>query len=235
MTRTNHRAVLCICFSSLLTSAQATGARRAGDKTTLDSTIVPIPRDTKVQVMAMETISSANVTKGSRVQFAVIKDVVVGGTTVIPEGTPVIGVVTKVERGVPFRHWAELRIHVKEVNIAHDTSLPLNHWPYSVRRNEPGDVATCVVFFVVCIALGNLGDDGWGEDGAPKPDADSGQQAVLRPCVAFDFWTTETQTVARKELAASAAPSEPPKVVCPSIREMSQIREDPELDRLLFR
>jgi hypothetical protein len=203
---------------------------------TVVSGTVLVPKNTKVEAMALETVSSETAKKGSSIRFAVVNDVIVDGVAVIHAGFPVTGIVTKVNRGVKFHRWAELRIHVKEVRIDSGPRFPLSPWQALGSEGAGGDLTWCIVFFVPCIALRTLGNDGWGEDGAPQPDAYSGQQAILRPCIIFDFWTQESIRVDKTEPPAAIAnlPA-PPAIGCREVRARSQIHEDPELDRLLFR
>jgi hypothetical protein len=225
MIRRFLQSALCICLSPLLVA----------QRNSVTGTVM-VPKNTKIELMALETVSSETARKGSLIRFAVVNNVIFDGITVIADGSPVTGIVTKVNRGVAFHRWAELRIHVKEVRIGSGLRLPLSPWQDVGREGTGGDLAWCIVFFVPCIALRNLGNNGWGEDGAPKPDAGSGRQAILRPCVIFDFWTKASLRVDQSELPeATASLPAPPGAACRELRERLQIYEDPELDRLLFR
>jgi hypothetical protein len=63
---------------------------------------VSIPKDTKIELMPLESISSGTAVAGSPVRFAVAKDVMVDGVIAIRAGAPVTGIVTKVRPGVPI-------------------------------------------------------------------------------------------------------------------------------------
>jgi hypothetical protein len=87
---------------------------------------ITIPKDTEVELVALEQISSAETKLGSTVQFAVAKDVIVDGTTVIHAGTLVNGTVTKVKRGSSKKHkWGYLRIDLSRVSVGSQTNLSL--------------------------------------------------------------------------------------------------------------
>ncbi len=197
---------------------------------------VTIPKDTEIELVALEKVSSETATNRSHLRFVVAKDVVVDRITVVSAGTPVKGIVTKVKRGIPYHQGAELRIHMEDVRIDRNLRLRLSQWPPEARQGDWKDVATYIAFPTLYIALKHLQDDGWGEDGPPKPDAESGQQAVLPACVSFDFWVTFAKTIAATDLPLDKAGSTTPlNVACPQLRERPWIYGSPELYRVLFR
>jgi len=195
-----------------------------------------IPKDTKIELVSLEQVSSETAARSLRVRFAVANDVVVNRMIVVPAGTTATGIVTKVKRGIPNHQWAELRIHMEDVKVGEGLRLRLSPWVPAARHIDPGLVATCIALPILCLALKNLGDNGWGEDGPPKPDAEAGQQAVLPACVSFDFWVTSAKTIAATDSPLDDSGSTTLlNVACPKLQEGSRTNEDPELFRVLFR
>jgi hypothetical protein len=222
MLRNLLQSALCICLAPLLVAQRGT-------------TSISVPRDTKIELMTLETVSTQSEAKGSAIRFAVARDIAIDGVTVIPAGTPVTGVVTKASRGIAYKQRPTLRIHVKGARINQSLSLPLSPWPSEVAPGSWKDRAQCVAFFVVCLALRNLGNNGWGEDGAPKPDQSSGQQAVLPRCVAIDFWTVTATTVSESDLPPKLVPSTLVKFDCVLVKSWSDAYQEPGLGRVFFR
>jgi hypothetical protein len=222
MLRKLFQSVLCIVLTSLLAAQQGT-------------TSITVPKDTKIELMTLETISTQSEAKGSVVRFAVARDIAIDGVTVIPAGMPVTGVVTKANRGIAYKQWPTLRIHVKGARINQSLSLPLSPWSLEAAPGSWKDRAQCVVFFVVCLALRSLGNNGWGEDGAPKPDHSSGQQAVLPRCVAIDFWTVSATTVSQSDLPPKLTPPTLVRFDCVLVKSWSDAYQEPGLGRVFFR
>jgi hypothetical protein len=174
-------------------------ASEAGARPSLPE-FIAVRKGTKIEVMALDTISSETAAAGALVRFAVAKDVVVDGATVIHAGSPVMGVVTRVKRGVPYRQWPELTIRVKEVEVANGTKLRLTDsdprsrkWPLHSSK----DYAECAILLPLCIAsLFGVVDDG-----PEKPNAQSGQQVVLSPCTVWKRWTATAKNVQTAALA----------------------------------
>jgi hypothetical protein len=218
--------VLCLApslaFAPLLAAQQATG------------TIVP--KGTRIELVSLEAVSSETAARGSRIRFAVANDVAIRGVTVIRAGTPVFGTITKAKRGIANEQWPTLRIHVNGVRIGQGIDLPLSLWAPETDQSTWKYRAMCVPFFVVCLGLKNLEDNGWGEDGAPKPDQSSGQQASLPSCVVFDFWTATPVSVPPEALPSQTANSPSlAQIACHQLTDWSHAYEDPGLGRVFFR
>jgi hypothetical protein len=200
------------------------------------ATTTIVPKGTEIELVSLETVSTETAAKGSRVRFAVANDVAIRGATVIHAGTPVMGVITKAERGIAYQQWPTLRIHVKEVRTREGLVFPLSPWA-PVR--DPGAWkfrAACVPFFLARLALKNLENNGWGEDGAPKPDQSSGQQAVLTRCVVIYIWTAAPVSVPTKALPMQATDSRSlAQLGCLRVTDLSHAYEDPNHGRVFFR
>lgn len=88
----------------------------------LAATMVPaaasaqmIPENTPVTVRTLEEISSKTAQVGDPVRMETIDDVIVGGVTVIPAGTPAYGEVTAAQKNGHLGHSGKLTIEVEGV------------------------------------------------------------------------------------------------------------------------
>lgn len=183
MTGKMFQFALCTFLSPLLVAQQ--------------SATVHIPKDTKIEMVALEVVSSNTAIVGMPVRFAVAKDVVVDGVTVFPVGTPVTGAVSKVVRGVPGRSEGFLRIRVRE--ISRDGGVPLRLTSADPRfrqsrrdRFNEGAVNTLETLgglVLLPLELPMAIAMSAGENGKP-----SGKNAVLPRCFHVDYWTAVSST-----------------------------------------
>jgi hypothetical protein len=104
------QSALCLILCPLLAAQQvAPPAGAPQSSTPAPATAAPrplpefitIPKDTKIDFVSLEEVSSATAIKGQLVRFAMANDVLVNGLVVIPKGTLASGVVTHVTKGVP--------------------------------------------------------------------------------------------------------------------------------------
>jgi len=191
-------SALCICLSPLLVAQQATSTGT-----------ITVPKDTKFELVALDRITSDSATTGSEVQFAISKDVVVDGRTVLPAGTPVTGILTKVVKAKPAKRDGELRVRIKAVTISKNFGLALTNSDPHYRqtpREKFKEGATNTLEFIggivllpldlpMAIAMTNGGHNPIGKD------------AVLPRCYSVTYWVrTDTTLILSKtsELAKSA-------------------------------
>jgi len=94
MPRANHRSLpaYTLLFSLLLLSSGSWSQEGPRNPTSLT-----VPDGTPVKLQTIQTISSAHAQKGDRLDFVVVKDVTVGGFTIIPAGTVAKGSVVGVK------------------------------------------------------------------------------------------------------------------------------------------
>jgi len=108
MIRKLLQAVLCLVLSPLLIAlpVAAEGQPQAAEPAApeaVSTLALPASLDfvkgRKIQLVAQEPVSMEMAQTGAPFPFVVDKDVAVGGVTLIHAGTPVIGVIAKVNRG----------------------------------------------------------------------------------------------------------------------------------------
>jgi hypothetical protein len=76
---------------------------------------VTVSKGTDVELKFMQGLTSKNAVAGQRVQLAVANDVAVNGHDVLKAGTPVVGVVTKVDHRDHFGKNARIRLALNPV------------------------------------------------------------------------------------------------------------------------
>ncbi|MGA3130625.1 MAG: hypothetical protein ABSD59_07475 [Terracidiphilus sp.] len=162
------------------------------------NTTLRVPKDTKIELVALESISSESAIAGTPVRFAVAKDVVVDGATVLRAGTPVTGTVTEVVRGIAGKREGLLRIRVREVSLVGGHPLRLTSSDPQIRqtsgdRFKDGAVKTFEVFESVAFLPIELAMAvTMPTEGNGKP---SGEDAVLPRCFQGHYWVTTPSTL----------------------------------------
>lgn len=173
------------------------------------SSSVTIPKDTRIRLIAIETVSSATAKRGDSVRFALAEDVIISGVKVISAGTPVVGTVVNVKRGVPKHREGFLRIRLSRLTIKPGTEAKLTASDPQYRptpgqalhertRNifeNVGGGVTCAALLPICAGLElSMGND-W------RPD---GRDALLPTCYPIDRWISAALTVQPAELPPTA-------------------------------
>jgi hypothetical protein len=239
MIRKLLHAALCIILAPLLVAQELTqaGAQLASANPAEDPAAVPltIPKNTQIELMTLETVSSATATAGSRVHFVVARDVIVDGVTMIYAGAPVTGIVTSAKRGVAYHQWAGMKIRVKEIQIGSSRKLQLTAFDPRLRATKAAlanEIGTCIVTLPFCAVFMIMVSRGCGEDScSSKPNAESGQQAILPACATSDFWIRSAANVSgaglEEEKASASANSPSLAALCPQTVELSRIFRDP--------
>lgn len=174
------------------------------DRTTMQRSVWPatitIPKDALIKLVAVESVSSATAHKGDSVRFAVAKDVVIDGITAVSAGTPVVGRVLKVKRGIPNHRSGFLEVQIRELKIGPDANVVLassdpqyrltGSHAFREHLNDAlgnvGGAVFCAGLLPLCIALG-LSEGG----GNGKPN---GQNAVLPVCYPINMWVVTAST-----------------------------------------
>jgi hypothetical protein len=158
-----------------------------------------VPKDTKIELVALESISSKTAIVGNSVKFAVAKDVAVNGVAVIHEGTPVEGTVMKAVRAAAGKRDGLLRIRVSEIRLEGKSTLQLMNSDPPFRQSKSGrfkESTTNAIGIFAALALLPL------ElpmaiamsTGSHQPP---GKDAVLPRCFKSDYWVTAPANVYR--------------------------------------
>ncbi|MGA7245840.1 MAG: hypothetical protein WBX19_21840 [Terracidiphilus sp.] len=198
MIRATLLSTLCLVLSPLLVAQQAVPTPAPSHPA------VTISKGTKIELIAMESVSSETAIKGSTVRFAVANDISVNGLIVVWAGTPITDKVTKVRRGTAYRQWAVLKIRVNAVTLTNGSTLRLTRSrPRNRRSIAPKDIATCAALFPLCI----LAAFGATEDGNEKPGAHSNEQSVLSACSVWAFWTPKPITIPAQSMGGRSSAS----------------------------
>ena len=189
MIRTTLQSALCLCLAPMLVAQQTYGpqsARYASQPTAMFPGEVVIPKGTRIELLSVEQISSDTAKENSLVRFALARDLLVNGVTVLDAGTPVEGRVSRVRRGVPYRQWGELTITIRKIQIGTHAHMRLRSSDPENPESMVDELAQCALIFPLCIAAIITLRNGGGS--YPKPAGDD-EQAVLPPCVGWTFWT----------------------------------------------
>jgi hypothetical protein len=106
MTSKLFASALCLILSPLLVAQQvAAQSPNAADTNAAPARLrVTLPENAYVRWISPDRTSLAEVKAGDVAQFAVDRDVITAGTTVIHAGVPVVGVVASVTHSSRFRH-----------------------------------------------------------------------------------------------------------------------------------
>lgn len=246
MTRKILQSVLCICVAPLLIAQQAAQTPvnpvlvtpSHDPSATSSRTTITIAKDTKIEIVSLDNVSSELAVAGSPVRFAVARDVVVNGVTVLHAETPVTGFVTKAKRGVARHQWAGLTIRVRELQAGRGVKLRLSASNPESREKPQDflrDYGWCVLVLPGCIALVIMVKEGCGEDSCPHGKDSDGQQALLPQCVSEEFWVKSAVKLSSKDLDEErAAASAYPAVSCSRIIDRSTIFGQPGISFVEF-
>ena len=157
MIRNLIRLFFCLCLPPLLiaqenASPQALNPTAAAGK----EGYVTIPRDSEVELVLLDRVTSETAAAGDTVRFAVAKDLVVNGVRVLRAGTPVPGVVVKARPAIAGKQDAELKVRVKQVPCGANRALPLTVFDpkYRQARGEAfREASAYLLIFVAGLAL----------------------------------------------------------------------------------
>jgi hypothetical protein len=205
MVRKIAQSALCIFLAPLLAAQDSScgGTQPVSTKIMPNSTVTPaavtFPKDTKIELVAIESINSKTAAVGNSVKFAVVKDVTVNGVTVVHEGTPVEGTVTKMVRALAGKREGLLRIRVSEIRLERKYTLQLTNSDPQYRQSKSDQfkdrVTNTIGIFVelallplelpMAIAVSN---------GGQKPLR---KDAALPRCFRSDYWVAAPATVYR--------------------------------------
>lgn len=100
---------------------------------------VIVKEGTKVPLVLREKLSTSTARKGQKVDLLTYQPLVVGGRTVVPKGTPVVGTVTKVIQPSGFGKNARIYLALNNLKGPGGVRLPLD--TLKTPRKFKGDTA----------------------------------------------------------------------------------------------
>jgi hypothetical protein len=159
MKRKMLQSALCVCLSPLLAAQQATDSGKnpatpdIASATQPKATAITLPRKTIVQLVLMETVSSATAQKGQTVRLVVRKNVVVNGTVVIPRGTPASGLVTFASKGVAGKSDGKLQVEPLGLTLPDESSIGLRGYIDDGGDGVCEGFVNCLGLIVVAIPM----------------------------------------------------------------------------------
>jgi hypothetical protein len=99
--------------------------RRSGFPRSAEQVAVKILDSTVVELEAVQTISSKDVTEGDAIPFRVARPLIVDCVTVIAAGTVAMGVITEAEESDRYGQPGKIAWDVKELIAVDGTAIPL--------------------------------------------------------------------------------------------------------------
>jgi hypothetical protein len=149
MVRFLLQSVLCVTLCPLLVAQQATtGSQQqpvpqphhpAAATTPAQPQTIRIPKDTEIELVALEPVSSATATKGQLVRLAVAKDLMVNGLAVIPRGALATGSVTGLHKAAPGKKDGSIRVSRITLTLGDGRRVKLKDCPSA--GEDCGDIA----------------------------------------------------------------------------------------------
>ena len=132
------------------------------------------------------------------VSFAIAEDVSIGGVLLLPAGTPVSGIVTKVVRGVAGKRPGLLRIRIREIAVAGNSPIRLTNSDPEYRQSRSdrfneGSINTLeTIGAVVLLPLELPMAIGMSSGDNSKP---AGNDAVLPRCWSAEYWVAVSSPI----------------------------------------
>jgi hypothetical protein len=104
---------------------------------------VTIPKDTQIELMLLDPLSSATYKRGDPFRYAVAKDLIVDGIVAMPSGAPLAGVVTKATKAVPHKRYGDIDFRPTDIEVVEHHKLRLTDSPSgpSMTRKERRQMA----------------------------------------------------------------------------------------------
>jgi hypothetical protein len=147
----------------------------------------PIPPGTTVKLVALDPVSSATLKRGSRVRFRVWRDVVVHDSVMIPAGTAIDAIVSKVHPASKELHRVgSIRLRLDDLNAGgyrirlthNDDFAPVNiKHRHSMARKVSENIGLGAAFVALSPILIPMGLAMTESGGKPN-----GVDVVLKPC-----------------------------------------------------
>jgi hypothetical protein len=134
-------AILCI-----LLAAQSNGAQAVGTEPAPGSAPLKIERDSKLSLILTEPVSSATAKKGQILRLELQEPWVVEGQVILPQGTPVTGIVGSVQRAVPGKKNGHVVVTAGSIQLPSGQKAPLELWMPD-RKDCDGEMGACIFVY----------------------------------------------------------------------------------------
>ena len=110
-----------------------------------------IRRDTQIDFITLEQVSSATATKHQQVHLAVASDLVIKGLVAVPKGTPALGEVSRLTRAVSGKQDGFIRVVPTTLTLADGTLVKLKE--NRTGEDDCADMGPCWVLAIVSAPL----------------------------------------------------------------------------------
>jgi hypothetical protein len=117
-----------------------------------------VPKDTEINFVLLESVSSATATKGQLIRMAVEEDVVIHGVVAIPKGTLATGVVSNVRKAKLGIKDGRLEVRPIAMTIANGVEAKLKE--NRTGEDACGDFGPCwamYIFFAPAVPFALIG------------------------------------------------------------------------------
>ncbi len=225
MTRETLRSAVCFCLLPLLVAMPGFG--QIAPPSDLQSAppnsstqfapplpdVVTVPKGTRIDLVLLDPVSSAQSVRGETIHYGVVNDVIVSGVTVIHRGTIVEGTVTEVTRAIAHKKDGNINFHPETIAIGNQKRIALSDRPpmppmtavqRKMRRDNlvraillaPIEIAVFPLWFTV-MAIGMSG-----EGGPPE-----GRDVAVEPGRQRPYFAKSTLSLRVADLAHHKSPS----------------------------
>lgn len=155
-------SVIVLCLVSMLMAQQAESAPNLQIGTDIAASMpsapgrVTLPKHTEILLILLETVSSATAHKGQLVRMEVAQAINLDGITVVPAGTPALGVVRHVSKAVRGEHNGSIQIEPLRLEIPNGSPIGLRDG-FHEGGGDPDGVCSGFVNCLPVDVIGALG------------------------------------------------------------------------------
>jgi hypothetical protein len=107
---------------------------------------ITVQKNTEIEFISLEAVSSATATKNQMVRLAVAKDVIINGSVAIPKGTLAMGKV-HFAKGIPGKQDGSLRIEPSTLTLGNGRRVKL--WESMYGEDDCANVGPCWVLWTL--------------------------------------------------------------------------------------
>jgi hypothetical protein len=161
------QSTLCLILCPLLAAQQVAPPAAPGDSpqnlAPASATAAPdpvpemitIPKNTEIEFITLEAVSSATATKGQLIRLAVGKDMIINGLVVIRKGTLAMGKVTHLTKGVPGKKDGYLQIEPSTLILGNGRRVKL--WELMYGEDDCANAGPCWVLWTLFAPIALIG------------------------------------------------------------------------------